>query len=209
LKKLSPMSQFLVFLGICILILIASYFAYFKGQLSTLNTIKEQRKSLQEEVEKAEKRKLEAERLKREVAYLDEKLKTLREILPERKDISDIIRKIQSLAYNYRLEISKFTPKPEIQRDLYIEWPFSISMIGNYHDFGYFLDHLSRYKKIFNVDNIVITALPRQTTLRSISITWDAITYIGQERPPAPSQPRRGRPTGGEKETEGIRMEGI
>lgn len=205
LKKLSPFTQLLVFLGFSILILIASYFIYFKGQLSTLKTVSEQRKAVQEEVEKAEKRKLEAERLKREVAYLDEKLITLKEILPERKDVSDIIKKIQSLAYNYRLEISKFTPKPEVQRDLYIEWPFSISMTGNYHDFGYFLDHLSRYKKIFNVDNIVISALPRQTPLRSIAITWDAITYIGQERPPAPP-PRRVRPARGE-ETE--KMEGL
>ncbi len=206
LKKLSPLAQLLVFLGFCILILVASYFVYFKGQLGILNSIKEQRKSVQEDVEKAEKRKLEAERLKREVAYLDEKLKTLKEILPERKDVSDIIKKIQSLAYNYRLEISKFSPKPEAQKDLYIEWPFSISMSGNYHDFGYFLDHLSRYKKIFNVDNIVIASLPRQTSLRSISITWDAITYIGQEKPPTPP-PRRERPAGREKETE--KMEGI
>lgn len=205
LKKLSPMAQLFVFLGFCLLILIASYFVYFKGKLSELDAIREQRKALQEEVEKAEKRKLEAERLKREVAYLDEKLKTLKEILPERKDVSDIIKKIQSLAYNYRLEISKFTPKPEVQRDLYIEWPFSISMTGNYHDFGYFLDHLSRYKKIFNVDNIVISALPRQTPLRSISITWDAITYIGQERPPAPPPPRRSKAV--EKETE--KLEGV
>lgn len=207
LKKLSPLAQLFVFLGFCALVLVASYFVYFKGQWSTLKIIKEQRKGLQEEVEKAEKRKLEAERLKREVAYLDEKLKTLKEIIPERKDVSDIIKKIQSLAYNYRLEISKFTPKPEVQRDLYIEWPFSISMAGNYHDFGYFLDHLSRYKKIFNVDNIVISALARQTPLRSISITWDAITYIGQERPPEPPTPRRARPARGEKETE--KMEGI
>lgn len=207
LKKLSPLAQLFVFLGFCVLVLVASYFVYFKGQWSTLKSVREQRKSLQEEVEKAEKRKLEAERLKREVAYLDEKLKTLKEIIPERKDVSDIIKKIQSLAYNYRLEISKFTPKPEVQRDLYIEWPFSISMTGNYHDFGYFLDHLSRYKKIFNVNNIVISALSRQTPLRSIGITWDAITYIGQERPPAPPTPRRARPARGEKETE--KMEGI
>ncbi len=205
LKKLSPLAQLFVFLGFCALLFVAFYFVYLKGQMSTLNALKEQRKSLQEEVEKAEKRKLEAERLKREVAYLDEKLKTLKEILPERKDVSDIIKKIQSLAYNYRLEISKFTPKQEVQKDLYIEWPFSISMTGNYHDFGYFLDHLSRYKKIFNVDNIVISALSRQSALRSISITWDAITYIGQEKPPAPPPQRRARPARGETE----KLEGI
>ncbi|MGQ9618358.1 MAG: type 4a pilus biogenesis protein PilO [Candidatus Aminicenantia bacterium] len=201
LKKLSPLAQLMVFVGFCLVILLVSYFLYFKGQLSTLNSVREQRKAVQEEVEKAKKKKLEAERLKREVAYLDEKLKTLREILPERKDVSDIIKKIQSLAYNYRLEISKFTPKPEVQRDLYIEWPFSITMAGNYHDLGYFLDHLSRYKKIFNVDNIVITALPRQTPLRSISISWDAITYIAHERPPAPPPPRRRAPREEKEET--------
>ncbi len=202
LRKLSPLAQLGVFVAFNVLLLIVAYFLYFKGQIDTLNSVKEQRKTVQEEVEKAEKRKIEAERLKREVAFLDEKLKALREILPERKDVSDIIKKIQSLAYNYRLEISKFTPKPEVQKDLYIEWPFSISMTGNYHDFGYFLDHLSRYKKIFNVDNIVINSLPRQTSLRSIAITWDAITYIAYEKPPAPPPaPRRRAPREEKEET--------
>jgi Tfp pilus assembly protein PilO len=67
---------------------------------------------------------------------------------------------------------------------------------GNYHNLASFFDRLSKFARIFNVENFTIKALRDQTDELTISSTFTAKTYVfmDEEAEPAPAakpQPKR------------------
>ena len=90
-------------------------------------------------------------------------LKELEVIIPQKKEIADILRRIQQLAFDSRLNIVKFAPSGEIRKEFYAEWPIPIEVTGNYHNLAMFFDRLSHFARIFNVENFSSAAFPTQT----------------------------------------------
>ncbi|MFQ6083956.1 MAG: type 4a pilus biogenesis protein PilO [Candidatus Aminicenantia bacterium] len=120
-------------------------------------------------------------KLEAEIERLNIILEDSKRIIPEKKEISDILRKIQQLASDSHLTITKFTPKGEVEKEFYSEYPISIEMTGNYHNLAIFFDCLSKFSKLFNVDDISIKALSSLTEDTTISISCIAKTYFFSE----------------------------
>ena len=108
-------------------------------------------------------------------------LEDLKGILPEKKEVSQILRKIQAIASNARLKTSTFNFNKEVSRDIYLEWPIAISLEGNYHNLGLFFDQVARMKKIFTIDSLHITPLNSLSYDYTIQANFIATTYIYRE----------------------------
>ena len=119
--------------------------------------------------------------MKRRKRSNEEILEELKGILPEKKEVSQILRKIQAIASNARLKTSTFTFNKEVNRDIYLEWPIAISLEGNYHNLGIFFDQVSRMKKIFTIDGLHITPLNSLSYDYTIPANFTATTYIYRE----------------------------
>jgi|Deesub1362B_J571_1020462.scaffolds.fasta_scaffold00300_11 Tfp pilus assembly protein PilO len=169
---------------IAFLIFILFYFLYYKPKNEELNSLRRERISVEREVQKAKVQKRQVEKLKAELKELNIKLEELEQIIPEKKEIDAILRRIQQLASDSRLTIIKFAPKGEIEQEYYLEWPISMKLNGNYHNLGIFFDHLSRFSRLFNVENITISALRNQTSTNTITVDCIAKTYIFKEKIP-------------------------
>src|SRR5688500_7157817 len=61
-----------------------------------------------------------------QVDQLEDKLESLSAVLPEQKDVADILRRLQALAAQSSLSIQRFTPQPAVQQALYAEVPFKL-----------------------------------------------------------------------------------
>ena len=83
-------------------------------------------------------------------------------MLPEQKDVADILRRMQGLAAQSNLTIQRFTPQPAVQQALYAEVPFKLQAEGTYHNLGYFFDRISKFPRIINVSDISIRANDRE-----------------------------------------------
>lgn len=157
------------------------YLLYYKPKNSELNTLKDERITVQHEVTRLKAKKRELDKIEAELTTLDTTLKKLEAIIPQKKEISSILRKIQQIAYDSRLNIVRFIPKGEIDKEFYSEWPISIEITGNYHNLAIFFDRLSHFSRLFNVENFSIKSLSQQTQASTISATWTAKTYIFRE----------------------------
>lgn len=126
------------------------------------------------------------------VAELNARLTALRNVLPEQKDVGDLLRRIQTLATQSSLTIRGFKPQAVAQRQQHAEWPISLSLEGTYHDLGAFFDKVSRMPRIINISGIQIK--PHGAT-EPVSATVDAqctvTTFVLMEAPPAPVAGRR------------------
>jgi type IV pilus assembly protein PilO len=91
-----------------------------------------------------------------EVAELEARLDSLKPVLPEQKDVSELLRRLQALATQANLEIRAFRPLAIAQRDLHAEWPIALELEGTYHDLGMFFDKVAKVPRIINVSDITI-----------------------------------------------------
>src|SRR5258708_5760189 len=78
-----------------------------------------------------------------EVTELERRLDNLRAVLPEEKDVADILRRVQGLATQSSLNIQRFTPGELKQEPLYAALPYKLRAEGTYHNLGLFFDRIS------------------------------------------------------------------
>ncbi len=180
--------QLLVFLLVGAVLFGIFYFIIYSPTQDEIASIVTQSEQLQEEIRKAERNQDKLKKLEEEKALNEKILEDLKGILPEKKEVSQILRKIQAIASNARLKTSTFTFNAENNREIYLEWPISISLEGNYHNLGIFFDQVSRLKKIFNIDGLSISPLSSLNYDFTILASFTATTYIYREtavaRPP-------------------------
>ncbi len=108
-------------------------------------------------------------------------LNKLEAIIPQKEEISNILKQMQELAYDTRLNITKFIQNPEIIKEFYAEQPISVAITGNYHNLAIFFDRLNSFQRLFNIENFSIKALQSQTDASTISAEWNVKTYIYRE----------------------------
>jgi type IV pilus assembly protein PilO len=179
---------------LAVVISAVAFFVYFKPKDQELKSLRTERETLEREVRDLKVKKLQLDQIETELTGMKATLKQLEVIIPEKKEIADILRKIQQLAFDARLEIIKFAPRGETKKEFYAEWPIPIEVTGNYHNLATFFDQLSNFARIFNVEDFSIRSLPSQTDATTISSSFTAKTYYFLDEPSAPpgAQPKPG-----------------
>lgn len=128
-----------------------------------------------------------------ELVNLSARLEALRNVLPEQKDVADILRRLQGLATQSNLTLLRFTPSALRQQPLYQEVPYRLTAVGSFHNLALFFDRVSKFPRIINIGDISITANPRQDPNATIIADMTATTFVltegggrgGRGAPPA------------------------
>ena len=116
-----------------------------------------------------------------QVAQLESRLENLKQVLPEEKDVADILRRIQGLATQSNLSIQRFTPLAPVQQTLYAEIPYRLQAEGTYHNLGLFFDRISKFPRIISVSEINIRAKTPAEPNATITAECVATTFVLQE----------------------------
>lgn len=126
---------------------------------------------------------------KAQVSDLEARLESLKAVLPEQKDVADLLRRIQTLATQSNLTIRGFKPAPTVTKQLHAEWPIALQLDGTYHNLGMFFDRVSKFSRIINVNNITIRAKDKPEPNSTISAECVATTFVLLETKPAAAPP--------------------
>ena len=175
---------------VSVLIFALAFLFYFKPQNTKLKVLTAERVKVEQEVQNLKQKKPELDKIEADIAAMTARLKTLEVNIPQRKETADILRQIQALAYDSRLDVLRFAPGNEINKEYYAEWPIPIQVSGSYHNLGIFFDKLSKFARVFTIENFSIKALARQTDLNTVSANWTAKTYFFAE-PTAAAAPAK------------------
>lgn len=125
---------------------------------------------------------------RQQVAELEGRLESLKAVLPEQKDVADLLRRIQTLATQSNLAIRGFKPAPSVTKQLHAEWPIALQLDGTYHNLAMFFDRVSKFSRIINVSDITIRAKEKPEPNSTITVECVATTFVLLEtaKPPAP-----------------------
>lgn len=121
---------------------------------------------------------------RREVTQLEAQLERLRAVLPEERDVADLLRRVQAMATQSNLTIRGFTPQAVATRQLHAEWPIGLQLEGTYHDLGAFLERVSKFPRLINVNGIRIRARETGASGATITAECTAMTFVLLEQKP-------------------------
>jgi type IV pilus assembly protein PilO len=124
-----------------------------------------------------------------QVTDLQTRLDGLKAVLPEEKDVADLLRRIQTLATQSNLSIKGFKPMATATKELHAEWPIALQLDGTYHNLGIFFDRISKFSRIINVGNIAIRAKEKPDANSTITAECTATTFVLIEQKPTPATP--------------------
>ncbi len=159
-----PKIQRLIF--IVLAVGIASY-VYFGSNLfsfcymprkARIKTMESEYTKLSAELEKARKTVGNLARLEAEYEKLHDQWVSAQELLPEEKEMPDLLRKVTTAGNKAGVNFMLFQPMPQSQSEYFTSHPIKVRVRGGYHNLGIFLSRLANMKRIVNVTNLALSA---------------------------------------------------
>jgi type IV pilus assembly protein PilO len=108
------------------------------------------------EVEKARKVVGDLARLEAEYERLHDQWESAQELLPEEKEMPDLLRQVTTAGSRSGVEFALFEPEAAVPHDLYTDHPITVTVRGNYHQVGSFMGRLSNLERIVNVSDLTM-----------------------------------------------------
>jgi type IV pilus assembly protein PilO len=121
---------------------------------------------------------------RKEIATLEARLDSLKPILPDERDVGDLLRRVQTLATQSNLQVRGFKPMGITTKEMHAEWPIALQLEGNYHNLGLFLDRVSKFPRIINIGSMVVASKVDPTPTASMTINATATTFVLVDAPP-------------------------
>jgi type IV pilus assembly protein PilO len=130
---------------------------------------------------------------RKEIVTLEARLESLKPILPDERDVGDLLRRVQTLATQSNLQVRGFRPQAITTKAMHAEWPIALNLEGSYHNLGLFLDRVSKFPRIINIGNLVIVARDNSKGGPSITIQATATTFVLVDAAKPAAPPAAGR----------------
>ena len=161
----------------------AFYNWYAQGAQQAIEAQQAQLTSLHAEIDRGHAAEKRLPEFRRELASLEAQMSRLRAVLPDERDVADLLRRVQGMATQSSLTILGFTPQAINKKTMYVEWPIGLKLEGTYHDLGLFLERVSKFPRIINVGNLKVKALDKSATGATITAELTATTFVLVEQP--------------------------
>jgi type IV pilus assembly protein PilO len=187
LDKLTWKAQVGLFLVVAVAAVGGFYWYYVQDMQVSLATEQARLDAMKVEINKGLATARQLPEFQRQVGELQARLNLLRAVLPEEKDVSDLLRRLQTLATESNLQIKGFKPAAIVTKQTHAEWPIALELDGTYHNLGLFFDRVSKFPRIINVTGVTIKSKDKPQPGSTVSAACVATTYVLIEAPAKPA----------------------
>jgi type IV pilus assembly protein PilO len=174
---------------VAVLIFGLFYLAYYRPKNDDLQAVREQRIEVENQVKRLKEKKQQLDEIEAELKTMNATMKNLETIIPQEEEIDVILRRIQQMAYDSRINIIRFVPNPLINQEFFSEKPITMQLSGNYHNLAIFFNRLGNFSRLFTVEDFDIGATRDQSEATTITANVTAKTYIFQDEETAEEKP--------------------
>ena len=175
-----PNSQKIAFLCVLMAAMLVAYYMYvFAPQREFYNAQSESFVKLQAKYNEQQGILANLPRFKQELKVLQSSFDDALKMLPNAREIPNLITSISTHAQESGLEINLFQPKPEVAMDFYAQIPVEMKVTGKYNQIGIFFDKLSKLPRIINIENLTLARKSQQSKNNSITLdaSFNATTF--------------------------------
>jgi type IV pilus assembly protein PilO len=168
-KSLPLYVQLIIILVVCVAMGGLAYWFVYKGQYETIEKQEKKLAGLQKEIQQGLIMEAQLPEFKKEVKKLEAKLQTLKRILPEQREVAELIQKVKNLADLTNLTIINIKGQSLRPIEFYAEVPWTFEIEGTYHSLAGFFDKISKFSRIINITQTNIKAIQAKSGKGKVS----------------------------------------
>ncbi len=187
-----------IFGGIAVALYAGFWYFMTKGMHEEVETLRTEVASLKQKNASAQ---IDSQRLANFKALYQNKQQEyddLKALLPEQRELTNVLQGIQDRAHNARLVVKSFSPKDDIQEDFYNGKKISVGVTSSFSSLREFFELMARYQRIVSISNFEIKQLEKQAQGKTIDATFELTAYYvsaeSLQRAAAPAAPKPGTP---------------
>jgi type IV pilus assembly protein PilO len=122
----------------------------------------------------------------------EEEYAELKALLPEQRELTNVLQGIQDRARNNGLVLTKFNPKEDLQQDNYSGKKIEVTVVSGFSGLRAFFEQLAHYQRIVSITNFELKQLDKQSLTKTVDARFDLTAYYVssenlQKQAPAPN----------------------
>lgn len=156
-----------------------SYVALVSDKITTLDRVRAEEATLKQEYESKYHVAANLELFQQQMAEAESIFANQLRSLPESHETPGLLDDITFVGTTSGLDFVKLNWQPEITKEIYIELPIDIEVIGAYHEFGSFVSKIAGLPRIVTLHDFTINIA--QVSNETLNLKLQAKTYRYQE----------------------------
>ena len=177
LNKIPWYARFAIFMALALGVYAGFWYFVTRGT-------RQKTKDLNEQIAVLQKQNMEAQIASQRLAEFrtayknkQEELDELRALLPEQRELTNVLQGIQDRARATSLQVRKFTPKDDVQSDFYSGKKIDVAVQSSFAGLRAFFDQMAKYQRIVSITNFEIKQLDKQLQSKTVEARFDLTAY--------------------------------
>ena len=113
----------------------------------------------------------------------EEEFAELQALLPEQRELTNVLQGVQDRARSNGLVLNRFNPKEDIQQDNYSGKKIEVSVVSGFAGLRAFFEQLAHYQRIVSITNFELKQLEKQSLTKTVDARFDLTDYyVASER---------------------------
>lgn len=128
----------------------------------------------------------------------EEEYAELKALLPEQRELTNVLQGIQDRAKSNGLVLTRFNPKEDLQQDNYSGKKIEVVVVSGFAGLRAFFEQLAHYQRIVSITNFELKQLEKQSSNKTVDARFDLTAYyVSSERLQSQAQAPVPAPAGG------------
>ena len=118
----------------------------------------------------------------------------LKVLLPEDREITNVLQGLQDTAKDSRLIVMRFSPREDTQKDSIMAKPVEIEVDSNFNNLREFFDKMAKLQRIVSISDFNLKQLDKQAGDRTLHARFLLTAYYSSPESLAAAQPEQTAP---------------
>ena len=193
----------LLFLGVCVAVVAALWFAWLKDVDAELVTEQARETQLRETYRSKVAQAVNLDALRKQLEQVQTYVTQLEKQLPSKAEMDALLSDINQAGLGRSLQFELFRPGQVAVKEYYAELPITLKVTGTYHDIGLFAADIANLSRIVTLNNLSLTPVQNRDGTSTLDGTAKTFRYLDEEEIALQQQAQTGpggkRPAAGAK----------
>jgi len=197
-KALAWHMQLIVLVGIAALVYLSVWYFVTSGTRTEIQALEDQiaQKTSQNEAARIATQRI--NEFRSLYASKSQEYDELKVLLPEQREITNVLAGLQDTANGSRLVVMRFTPREEVQQDSIMAKAVEIEVDSNFNNLRDFFDKMAKLQRIVSITDFDLMTLPNQSDNRTLHAKFLLTAYYAapEDLKPQPKPGQQPAPNG-------------
>ncbi len=186
-KSLAWQMQLLVLVGVASLIYFMVWYFVTSETRAEVQTLNDQVTQLKIQNEAAKVATQRINEFRTLYASKSQEYDELKVLLPEEREITNVLQGLQNTASESRLIVMRFSPRDDTQQDFIMAKPVEIEVDSNFNNLRTFFDQMAKLQRIVSITDFKLNQLDKQAGNRTLHASFLLTAYYSAPESAVPA----------------------